>query len=144
MLNADLDPDPGGQKWPTNIEKKERIFMFWNAGCSFLRAEDFSLCLCVLYGDLGITKLQFFYQKNILFFWCKFFPIFGHQNPGFKTGFGSGSAIRKNTGSGSVSGSALNQCGSTTLVWLVSGLNNFSNEEIFQPLLTNKKQGNLD
>ncbi len=29
------DPDPGGQKWPTNIEKK-------NAGCSLLRAEGFS------------------------------------------------------------------------------------------------------
>jgi hypothetical protein len=41
-----------------------------------------------------------------------FFLIFGHQtlNPG------SGSAIRKNAASGSVSGSALNQCGSETLL----------------------------
>jgi hypothetical protein len=39
-----------------------------------------------------------------------FFSMFGHQNAEFGTG--SGSAIRKNAGSGSV----LNQCGSTTLV----------------------------
>jgi hypothetical protein len=38
--------------------------------------------------------------------------IFGHQNPGFGTKSESGSAIIKNAGSGS----ALNQCGSTTLV----------------------------
>jgi hypothetical protein len=45
-----------------------------------------------------------FDPKNIIHF-------FGHQNPGFGTA--SGSAVRKNAGSGS--GSALNQCGSTTL-----------------------------
>jgi hypothetical protein len=54
---------------------------------------------------------------------CKFFPIVGHQFPGSGTGSGSalgsesgsGSAIRKNAGSVSVSGYALNPCGSTTL-----------------------------
>jgi hypothetical protein len=41
----------------------------------------------------------------------QFFLIFGYQNPG--SGTGSGSTIRKNAGP--VSGSALNQCRSTTL-----------------------------
>ena len=48
-----------------------------------MRAEGFSCSMDVLYGGLGIDKLHFFYQKNfIIFFSCKFFPIFGHQNPG--------------------------------------------------------------
>jgi len=50
------DPDPGGQKWPTN-RKKYRIFMFWSARCSLLRAEGFSCSLGVLYEGLGIGKL---------------------------------------------------------------------------------------
>jgi hypothetical protein len=33
--------------------------MFSSAGCSFLRAEGFSCSLDVLYGGLGISKLQF-------------------------------------------------------------------------------------
>jgi hypothetical protein len=45
-----------------------------------------------------------------------FLSIFGHLYPGFGTGSGAGSrfAIRKNAGSGS----ALNQCGSTTLPYI--------------------------
>ncbi len=43
-----------------------------------------------------------------------FFPILGHQT--LDPDPGSGSAIRKNAGSGSVSGPALNQCGSKTLL----------------------------
>jgi hypothetical protein len=39
--------------------KKYRIFMFWSAGCSLLRAEDFSCSLGVLYGGLGISKKQY-------------------------------------------------------------------------------------
>jgi hypothetical protein len=42
----------------------------------YLRAEGSSCSLCVLYGGLGITKLQFFIKKYPI----KFFPIFGHQN----------------------------------------------------------------
>ncbi len=38
---------------------KDRIFIFSNAGCSLLRAEGFSCSLGVLYGGLGISKLQF-------------------------------------------------------------------------------------
>jgi hypothetical protein len=45
---------------------------------------------------------------------CNFFSILYHQT--LDPDPESGSAIRKNAGSGSVSGSALNQCGSETLV----------------------------
>jgi hypothetical protein len=73
-----------------------------------LRAEDFSCSFGVLYGCLGISKLQFLIRKIFKKISAvKFFPIFGHQN----LGSGSRSAIRKNAGSGS----ALNQCGSETL-----------------------------
>jgi hypothetical protein len=89
---------------PTNIEKSKEFSCFVTAGCSFLRAEGFSCSLCVLYGGLGITKLQFFIKKCPIFFSCKLFSIFDHQNPGSRTGSGSGSAIGKN---------ALNQCGPT-------------------------------
>jgi hypothetical protein len=91
---------------PTNIEKRKKISCFVTAGCSFLRAEGFSCSLCVLYGGLGITILQFLSKKYPNFFSCKLFSIFDHQNPGFRTGSGSGSAIRKN---------ALNQCGPTRI-----------------------------
>ncbi len=92
--------------------KKYRIFMFWSTGCSLLRAEGFFCSLSVLYGGLGISKLQFLIMKiKILITSCKFSSILGHQtrirDPG------SGSAIRKNAGS--VSGSALNQCRSANL-----------------------------
>jgi hypothetical protein len=45
--------------------KKSRIFMFLSTGtgCSLLRAEGFSLSLGVLYGGLGIRKLQFLIKK---------------------------------------------------------------------------------
>jgi hypothetical protein len=51
-------------------------------------------------------------NKNLIFS-CKFFSVLGHQT--LDPDPESGSAIRKNAGSGSVSGSALNQCGSETL-----------------------------
>jgi hypothetical protein len=94
--------------------KKYRIFMFLSARCSLLRAEGFSCSLGVLYGGLGISKLQFLIKKikNLLSS-CKFFSILGHQT--LDPDPESGSAIRKNAGSGSVSGSAINQCGSATL-----------------------------
>jgi hypothetical protein len=45
--------------------KKSRIFMFLSTGtgCSLLRAEGFSSSLGVLYGGLGISKLQFLFKK---------------------------------------------------------------------------------
>jgi hypothetical protein len=39
------------------------IFMFLSIGCSLLRAEGFSCSLGVLYGGLGISKLQFLIKK---------------------------------------------------------------------------------
>jgi hypothetical protein len=94
--------------------KKSRIFMFLSTGCSLLRAEGFSCSLGVLYGGLGISKLQFLIKKiEIEFPAIIFFSILGHLT--LDPDPGSGSAIRKNAGSGSVSGSALNQCGSETL-----------------------------
>ncbi len=44
-------------------EEKSRIFMFLSTGCSLLRGEGFSCSLGVLYGGLGISKLQFFIKK---------------------------------------------------------------------------------
>jgi hypothetical protein len=37
-----LDPDPGGQKLSTKIEKKVINFIIGSAGCSVLRVEGFS------------------------------------------------------------------------------------------------------
>jgi hypothetical protein len=63
--------------------KKYRIFMFWNAGCSLLRAEGFSCSLGVLYWDLEIRKLQFLIKKiKIKIASCKFFFNFrSSSNP---------------------------------------------------------------
>ncbi len=72
---ADPDPDPGGQNDP-KIRKKDRIFIFWSAGCSLLRAEGFSCSLGVLYGGLGIIKLQFLIKKiKIKFLVVNFFQF---------------------------------------------------------------------
>jgi hypothetical protein len=98
--------------------KKDRIFIFSSAGCSLLMAEGFSCSLGILYGGLGISKLQFliktikieFLVVNVFQFWI-IKPWIRIRDPDPE----SGSAIRKNAGSGSVSGSALNQCGSETL-----------------------------
>ncbi len=109
---ADPDPDPGGQKWPTKIEKSPEFHVFKYWMFSF-EGWGFSCSLGDLYGGLGISKLQFLIKKiEIKFPAINFFSILGHQtlDPD------PGSAIRKNAGSGSVSGSALNQCGSETLL----------------------------
>ncbi len=56
--------------------------MFWSAGGSLLRAEDFSCTLDVL-GSLGIGKrLQFFISKFRFFSSCKILPTFCHQTLG--------------------------------------------------------------
>ncbi len=64
----DSDPDPGGQKWPTKIEKKIEKFMFWSVGWPLLRAEGFFCNLNVLYGGLGIVNCSFWWKKNFNFF----------------------------------------------------------------------------
>jgi hypothetical protein len=53
------DPDPGGPKRPTKV----KFLSFLSARCSLLRDEDFSCSLNVLYGGLGISKLQFLITK---------------------------------------------------------------------------------
>ncbi len=68
--------------------------MFLRTGCSLLRAEGFSCSLGVLYGGLGISKLQFLIkkiEKKISSY--KFFSILCHQT--LDPDPGSGSASRK-------------------------------------------------
>jgi hypothetical protein len=44
-----------------------------------LRAEGFFCNLDILYGGLGIGKMQFLIKKNLIYFSAKiFFAIFGH------------------------------------------------------------------
>jgi hypothetical protein len=89
-----------GKNDPKKNRKKDRISIFRSAGCSLLRAEGFSYSLGVLYGGLGISKLQFLIKKiKIKFLFVNFFSILDHQT--LDPDPGSGSAIRKNTGSGS-------------------------------------------
>ncbi len=67
--------------------KNYRIFMFWSAGCSLLRAEGFSCSLGVLYGGLGISKWQVLIKKiKIKFPAVIFFSILNHQtlDPGVR------------------------------------------------------------
>ncbi len=72
--------------------------MFRFVGCSLLRAEGFSCSLGVLFGGLGISKLQFLIKKiKIKFPAVNFFSILGHQT--LDPDPESGSAIRKNAGS---------------------------------------------
>jgi hypothetical protein len=72
--------------------KKDRIFMFGSAGCSLLRAEAFSCSLGVLYGGLGISKLEFLIKKTKIKFPAVFFSsILGHQTLDPDPGSGSGS-----------------------------------------------------
>jgi hypothetical protein len=73
IRNSKTDPDPGGPKWPTKVKK---IQVLW-------RDEDFSCSLDVLYGNLGISKLQYLIKANIDFIsdvFIFFLQIFGHQN----------------------------------------------------------------
>jgi hypothetical protein len=78
------------------IEQKYRTFMFGSARCSLLRAEGFFCSLGVLYGGLGISKLQFLIKKiKIQSSSCKFFSILGHQTRIRIRDPDPGSAIRK-------------------------------------------------
>jgi hypothetical protein len=96
----DPDADSGEQKLPTKIEK----------------VKNFNVLKCWMFsfeGGLGISKLQFLIKKNILkkFSAVNFFN-FWSSKPWTWNWTGFGSAL----GSGSVSGSALNQSGSTILL----------------------------
>jgi hypothetical protein len=80
--------------------KKSRIFMILSTGCSLLRAEGFSCSLGVLYGGLGISKLQFLIKKIVIIKPCIRIRV---RDPDAQ--------LEKNAGSGS----ALHQCESETL-----------------------------
>ncbi len=71
VFGSGLDPDSirsvdpysgsesgSGSKRAKTTQKIEKLrnFMFWSAGCSFLRAEAFFCSLDVLYGGLGKTS----------------------------------------------------------------------------------------
>jgi hypothetical protein len=72
IRNPDPDPYQWEQKWLTKIEKSYEMSCFG----SLLRAEGFSRSLDVLYGVLGISKLQFLiFKKSNLFPRCKYFSI---------------------------------------------------------------------
>jgi hypothetical protein len=78
------DPGPGWQKLPTKKEKSSEISCF--EVMDVLSA--FPPCsLGVLYGGLGISKLQFVIKKILIFFSCNIFSIFDHQDPGSGTVF---------------------------------------------------------
>jgi hypothetical protein len=59
---------------------KEKISSFLSAGCSLLRNEDYFCSLEVLYGCLGISKLQSLIKNIIVFFSCKFFQFLDIKN----------------------------------------------------------------
>jgi hypothetical protein len=61
--------------------KKSRIFMFLSTGCSLLRAEGFSCSLGVIYGGLGLSKLQFLIKKIEIKFPAINFFYFRSSNP---------------------------------------------------------------
>jgi hypothetical protein len=76
MFSGLLDPDP--LVTSTDPAKRWKFCLFFNffgsAGCSLLRAEGFSCSLGVLYGGLGISKLQFLIKKiKIKFLVVNFF-----------------------------------------------------------------------
>ncbi len=100
---ADPVSDPGGQKWPTNIEKVNTVnFIFWSAGCSLLRAEGFSCSLKSFLEAKGQANCNLRHKK-IYFFSAVVFWNFWLWNPGskYETGFtcnaGSGSGFRGST-----------------------------------------------
>ncbi len=79
--------------------------MFWRVGWPLLRAEGFFCNLDILYGGLGIGKLQFFLsKKKFNFFPAVIFFHFWSLKPWIRIASGSGS------------GSGWNECGSATLI----------------------------
>jgi hypothetical protein len=82
-----VDPDPGiririqeGKNDPQKQKfvLKVHVLKCWIIGWPFLRAEGFfcNLDILVLYGGLGIGKLQF--DQKIFYFFSAVISIFGH------------------------------------------------------------------
>jgi hypothetical protein len=62
--------------------------MFLSTGCSLLRAEGFSCSLGILYGGLGISKLQFLIKKMEIKFPAINFFQYRSSNPRSGSGIG--------------------------------------------------------
>ncbi len=62
----------------THKSRKKLVKVHVLKGWTLLRAEGFLCNFDILYGGLGIGKLQFLIQKNLNFFSAVFFLIFGH------------------------------------------------------------------
>ncbi len=84
-----LYPDPEGKDAIEKYKTVNKFHLFLlSAGCSLLRAEGFSSSLDLLYGGLGISKLQFLIKKIYKNFQLYFLSsVFGHQNPGSVSGY---------------------------------------------------------
>jgi len=92
IRNLNTDPDPGGQKWPTEVEQIH--VLNWSVGWPHLWAGGFFSILDILYGGLGIGKLQFLIKKKFFFFSCNFFFNIWSLKPWIRIGSGSGIRIR--------------------------------------------------
>jgi hypothetical protein len=81
---VDTDPDSIGSVDPDPYSESgsgsKRAKMTHKSRKKFLRAEGFfyNLDIPVLYGGLGIGKLQFLIKKKKKNFSCNFLVIFGH------------------------------------------------------------------
>jgi hypothetical protein len=75
------NPDPGGQKWPTKVEKylKVHVLKCWMAS---LWAEGFFCNLDILYGGLGISKFFFSCYYGRVFVLDQKCPVI-HYRSGF-------------------------------------------------------------
>ncbi len=75
--------DYSKQKWSEVLKLRDKSSVSdpekKHAGCSLMRAEGLFCSLDVLSEGLGLDKLKYWSKKK--FFCCKFFQIFGHQNP---------------------------------------------------------------
>ena len=79
IRSVDLYPDPDSESGSgprrekiTHKKEEEKNFMFSSAWCSLVRAEGFFCSFDVLYGRLGIGKLQFLVKKILnIFSSCK-------------------------------------------------------------------------
>ena len=88
--------------------------MFLSTGCSLLRAEGFSCSLGVLYGGLGIGKLQFLIKKIKIKFPVVSFFQFWIIKPWIRIR-DPDPQLEKILDPDPYPESALNQCGSETL-----------------------------
>jgi hypothetical protein len=88
--------------------------MFLSVGWPLFRAEGFFYNLDILYGGLGIGKLQFLIKEKKNFSY-NFFSIFGHLSPGSVLDPYLDPDPYWSPTSNSGSGSVKNEYGSTTL-----------------------------